>query len=288
MRRYTRPREFFYGDGRDGLIVGLLTYLLSTTVLGLGNTIGYHRLLTHRSFVCSPWVRGFWVILGCMHSGSPLMWVGLHRLHHAKSDSSEDPHTPTKGFWYAHSGWIIGTHHPLFSMLFAVSGFGTQGAFLVHDVRRILGKNPPEWRSMCPDLIQSPLLRALDVPLVIPALFVVQCVSLWFVGGSWGLLWLWAVHLSLTNGSWAVNSVCHWPGFGREDHPNRDDSRNVPWLSVFTFGESWHNNHHRYPRSAWHSLGGGADLSWMVIRLMQRVGLAESVWLPKRYRTEAR
>jgi len=266
------------------MLIGFLGFFVATTLFGLGNTVGYHRLLTHRSFVVPWWVRDFWTLLGATHSGSPLMWVGLHRLHHAKSDGPEDPHTPTNGFWHAHCGWILGLYHPVPSILFALTGFGQQTAFLVHDIRRVFGFNPPTWRELCPDLRDKNLMRVLDMPLVMPLLFGLQVYGCWLYAGWWGLFWLWCVHVVLTNGSWAVNSVCHWPGFGREDHPNRDQSRNVPWMSVVTYGESYHNNHHRYPRSAWHALGTGMDLSWTVIRAMRVLGLARDVWLPKKYR----
>ena len=266
------------------MLFGLLSFVLATTVFGLGNTVGYHRLLTHRSFSTHWWVRDGWTLLGAMHSGSPMMWVGLHRLHHTKSDGPEDPHTPLHGFWYAHCGWILGISNPLIALMFAMSGFGQQAAFLVHDVRRILGRNPPTWRQLCPDLIQWRLMRVLDVPLVIPALFLLQVGLVSGLAGWWGVFWLWAVHVTLTNGSWAVNSVCHWPQFGVETHPNRDQSRNVAWLAIVTYGEAFHNNHHRYPKSAWHALGLGMDLSWTVIRIMVRLGLAHDPWLPKKYR----
>jgi len=253
--------------------------------MGLGNTVGFHRLLTHRSFETHPFVRGVLTVLGALHSGSPLMWVGLHRLHHAKSDGPLDPHSPANGFWFAHSGWVIGTRNPVLSILFALTGFGQQAALLVHDIRRVLGKNPPEWRELCPDLRDLPLMRLLDVPGVIPVLFLCQLSLAWWVAGGWGLVWLWALHFTLTNGSWAVNSVCHWTAFGRQDHDNHDTSRNVPWVAFFTYGEGYHNNHHRYPRSARHALDGGWDMSWLLIRGLERCGLAWKLWLPKKYRT---
>ena len=95
------------------MLFGLLSFLLATTLFGLGNTVGYHRLLTHRSFSTVWWVRNFWAVLGATHSGSPMMWVGLHRLHHVKSDGPEDPHSPLGGFWYAHCGWILGVSSPV-------------------------------------------------------------------------------------------------------------------------------------------------------------------------------
>ena len=266
------------------MVVGLVGFLLATTFWGLGNTVGYHRLLTHRAFVTTWWVRDALTLMGAAHSGSPLMWVGLHRLHHAKSDGAEDPHSPIHGFWHAHCGWIIGAKWPPVCLAFALSGFGQQAAFLVHDLRRVLGLNPPVWREACPDLVHLRLMRFLDIPFVMTLLFTAQIALVGWWASWWGLFWLWCVHVVLTNGSWAVNSFCHWPGFGSESFPNRDQSRNVAWLAILTFGEAFHNNHHRYPRSAWHGLHDGADASWWLIRLLQRVGLAKQIWLPKAYR----
>jgi len=268
-------------------VVGwILAWWVVQTLLGLGNTVGYHRLLTHRAFVAKPWVRATWTILGALHGGSPVVWVGLHRLHHAKSDGEEDPHSPIYGFWWAHCGWLIGTRSPWLAIPFALSGFGQQGALFVHDVKRALGLKPPTWRQLCPDLMKEPLMRALEVPFVTFAMFLAQLALAWFVGGWWGILWLWAMHLTLTNGSWAVNSVSHWRAFGRNPWDSRDLSRDVPWLALFTHGEGYHNAHHRYPRSARHGLEGGPDLSWLVIVFMCRLGLAEKPWLPRAYREQ--
>ena len=266
--------------------IGVLSWLLAANLLGLGNTVGYHRLLTHRAFKAAAPVRVAFTLLGAMHSGSPMMWVGLHRLHHTKSDAPEDPHTPTKGFWAGHSGWLIGTTRPLPAILFALSGFGQQAVILGHDLRRLLGLQGADWVSLCPDLRQERLMRVLDTPLVMPAIFAAQLTLAWLVGGPWGLLWLYLLHLFLTNTSWSVNSVCHWPKFGVQRWDTGDWSRDVWWLSVFTNGESYHNGHHRYPRSARHALEGGQDLSWRVIQLLCATGLASEPWLPKKYRPE--
>lgn len=261
-----------------------LCWLLAVQLLGLGNTVGYHRLLTHRAFACPPVVRATWTVLGALHGGSPMMWVGLHRLHHTKSDAPEDPHTPTKGFWHAHSGWLIGTTRPALAIAFALSGFGQQAVILFHDLQRLLGLRGAEWVLLCPDLKQERLMRALDTPLVMPALFAVQLLLAVWLAGGWGLLWLWSVHLFLTNSSWSVNSVCHWPAFGSQPWDTGDWSRDVPWMSSLTNGESFHNSHHRYPRSARHALNGGRDLSWTVIHAMCRMGLASEPWLPRQFR----
>ncbi len=261
-----------------------LSFLLMVLLLGLGNTVGYHRLLTHRAFVAVAPLRWGLTMLGALHSGSPMMWVGLHRLHHARSDTDEDPHSPTAGFWWSHCGWIINTARPLPAILFAVSGFGQQVVIARNDLRRLLGRSPPAWRALCPDLMKEPLMRALDIPGVIPALFLAQVA---IAGGLWG--WtgiggLWLAHVWLTNSSWAVNSIGHTARFGRRPFKTSEGSRDVPWLAVLTLGEGYHNGHHRYPRSARHALEGGADLSWQVIRGLAAVGLARDIWLPRRYR----
>lgn len=267
-----------------GPVVFIASWLLASTLLGLGNTVGYHRLLTHRSF-STPWLlRSLFVVFGAMHSGSPLAWVGLHRQHHTRSDAEGDPHSPRDGWWHAHCGWLIRARNPIVCALFALSGFGQQAAVLVHDVRRITGHNPPVWRELTHDLNDDPLLRGLDTPLVLPALFLLQLGLAGWLGGLWGLLWLWALHAALTNGSWAVNSVGHSTSQGSAPHDNRDTSRNVPWLAWLTFGEGFHNNHHRFPRSAWHSLGEGSDPSWWVIRTGARLGLVREIWLPRSHR----
>jgi stearoyl-CoA desaturase (delta-9 desaturase) len=275
------------GPSVTTIALAAAAWWLAALLLGLGNTVGYHRLLTHRSFHTGRAVRWFWTLLGAMHSGSPLFWVGLHRLHHTKSDGPDDPHSPTRGFWWGHAGWIIGVAHPVPAALFAFSGFGQQAAILWMDLKRLAGRNPPVWRGICTDLMEDPLMRALDVPLVMPALFAAQLAAAWLVGGGWGVLWLWSLHLVLTNTSWGVNSICHWPTVGVAPFENRDQSRDVWWFAYLTNGEAYHNGHHRWPRSAKHALHGGSDLSWQVIRLMCAVGLARDPWLPKAFRAGA-
>jgi fatty-acid desaturase len=249
-------------------------------VVGLTNTIGYHRLLTHLSFKTRPWLRNTITFVCAQYSGSPMAWVGAHRVHHTVSDTDGDPHTPRKGFWYAHCGWLCRSRNPVVSILFALSGFGLQARFLVVDVRRLLGRVKPTYRTMTRDLIKEPFMRFLDAPLVMTACFAAQLGAAWLLGGWWGIAWLWLVHATLNNLTWIVNSACHWPGLGERPHQTRDQSRNVRWLAVLTHGESNHNAHHRHPRSAWHGMDGGPDLSWTVIRGLERLGLAWDLQMP--------
>ena len=249
-------------------------------VLGVGNTVGYHRLLTHRAFVARGPTRTALTLLGAIPGGSPVVWVGLHRLHHASSDGPDDPHSPTRGFAWAHCGWLIGTTNPLLCALFAISGFGQQAAIVWHDLLRVAGRKPPVWRQLCPDLMTERLMRGLDAPGVMPALFAGQVAVVWLIAGGWGVLWLWIVHLLLTNASWSINSVCHSARFGSRPFDTKEGSRDVAWLARLTLGEGFHNSHHRYPRSARHAPAGGPDLSWSIIQGLCRLGLASDPWLP--------
>jgi fatty-acid desaturase len=261
------------------LAVALGGLYLTVLVLGLANTVGYHRLLTHRAFHTTPWLRGALTLLAAQYSGSPMAWVGAHRVHHTISDTPGDPHTPVNGFWYAHAGWLIGVRNPLVCIAFAASGFGLQLRFFVYDVRRMLGRYPPVWRTMTRDLEKERFMRVLDIPLVMSAFFAAQVAVAWLNGGWLGIAWLWCAHVVLNNATWIVNSACHWPGVGERPYATRDRSRNVRWLALLTHGESSHNSHHKYPRSARHGLDGELDTSWIVIRALARVGLAWDIHL---------
>jgi stearoyl-CoA desaturase (delta-9 desaturase) len=265
---------------RPHLLVALFAIYAVVLVCGLANTIGYHRLLTHRSFKTELWLRRTLTFLAALYSGSPMPWIGAHRLHHALSDTTDDPHSPTKGFWHAHCGWLAGTSSPWLCIPFALSGFGMQVRFLVTDLALLAGRRERWWLSLMRDLQKERFMRFLDTPLVIPALFALQVAAAWALGGWSGIAWLWATHFLSTNITWIVNSACHWPGLGDRPQSTRDGSRNVSWLALLTLGESNHNHHHKHQRSARHGLGGELDPSWMTIRLFERLGLAWDVVLP--------
>jgi fatty-acid desaturase len=268
-------------------IVGVVSLFAVLQIFAMANTIGFHRLLTHRSFKTKPWLRNLFALLGAQYSGSPMMWVGVHRVHHTISDWKTDPHTPKRGFWFAHSGWLIDSTNPVWSALFAVSGFGLHLRFLHWDILRLAGKREEVWKKMTRDLEKERLMRVLDLPLVIPALFAGQLTVAWFLGGWWGVFWLWAAHFMLNNSTWLVNSVCHWPTAGTRPFVTKDDSRNVAWLAWLTYGESNHNAHHKYPKSARHGLHAGErDPSWAVICFLEKVGLAWDIHLPEAFREQ--
>ncbi len=232
---------------------------------GLGITVGYHRLLTHRSFRCGPVLRAFFTICGCTAlEGPPIEWVATHRKHHVFSDESGDPHSPhvghgdgwkapLRGLWHAHLGWVFG------------DGFANQ-------------------RRYAPDLLEDPVVSFVDrtfllwalVGLAIPfglGYAIVGTLS----GALLALLWGGAVRLLvLHHVTFSINSLCHY--FGKQDFETGDESRNLAWLAPLSFGEAWHNNHHAFPTSAAHGLRSRQlDLSWLVIQGLSRLGLASDV-----------
>jgi fatty-acid desaturase len=216
--------------------------------VGLGISMGYHRLHTHRGFKTYRLFEYFLALCGTLTlEGGPIFWVATHRLHHQHSDQAEDPHTPrVSGFW-AHLGWIIfgEAHH--------------------NDTARMA--------RYAPDLGGDRFYRWLTtyhwVPLTALG-FVLLAI------GGWGLV-NWAIFLRVVVGlhsTWLINSATHMWGGRRFD--TGDQSRNVWWVALFTFGEGWHNNHHAHPTSARHGLAWyELDVTWIELRLLRALGL---VW----------
>jgi stearoyl-CoA desaturase (Delta-9 desaturase) len=234
-------------------------------VTGLGITVGYHRLLTHRSFQTSRPVQYTFAILGSMSVQGPVLhWVADHRKHHAHTDEEGDPHSPhlagrgilgaLKGLWHAHVGW-------LFSL-----------------------KDRAEPERYARDWLEDRGMRAIDklfffwLGLGIAIPFAIG----FAVGGTIGAgltaaLWGGLVRIFfLHHVTFSINSVCHF--FGRRAFATEDESRNVFWLAPLSFGESWHNNHHAFPRSAFHGMRWTqVDPGGILIRLLERTGLAWNV-----------
>jgi len=232
-------------------------------VTGLGVTVGYHRLLTHRAFQTSKPVEYAFAIAGSMAlEGPPIAWVADHRLHHAHTDEEGDPHSPhvgngsgLKGLWYAHAGWLM----------------KTQGE--------------SDFRKYAPELIEDKGMRWISrnfllfvgLGLLIPFIagFVLHGFSL--TAALWTLLWAGFVRVFFIHHvTWSINSICHF--FGKRRFDLEDKSTNVAWLSLVTFGESWHHNHHAFPRSARQGLGRWElDPSAMFIWTLEKLGIAKDV-----------
>ncbi len=228
-------------------LTALVLYWISIS-MGIG--MGYHRLLTHRSYKPPRWLEYFLATAGSMAlEGGPLSWVSTHRIHHQYSDKAGDPHSPRDGKWWSHIVWM-----------------------LVGDVTHCDAEQSARY---APDIFADQYLRLLSdyhwVPLAIVSL------GLWIFGGLPFLLWgLFARVTVGLHATWMVNSLTHFWGSRRFE--TRDDSRNNWFVALLTFGEGWHNNHHAHPTSARHGLAWyEIDMSWMGIWLLRTVGLAKSV-----------
>jgi stearoyl-CoA desaturase (Delta-9 desaturase) len=245
-------------DAAD-LAILAVTYMLTA----VGVTVGFHRLLTHRAFQTHPWLERTFAVLGSLSvQGSVMDWVADHRKHHAHTDREGDPHSPhighgsgLAGLWHAHVGWLL----------------ETQGQ--------------ADWRRYASELYEDSAMRAIGrsfpllalVSLLAPAAagFVVHGGT---AGGALrGLVWGGLVRIFIVHHvTWSVNSVCHF--FGSRRFDVEDHSTNVGWLALLSLGESWHHNHHAFPRSAYHGLRWWEiDPSGLIISGLERVGLAWNV-----------
>jgi stearoyl-CoA desaturase (Delta-9 desaturase) len=242
--------------------IDLALFVLMYALSGLGVTVGYHRLLTHRSFRTYRPVEYAFATLGSLSvQGSVLDWVADHRKHHAHADEDGDPHSPhvghgsgLKGLWHAHAGWLL----------------QTQGQ--------------ADWKRYARELYEDRGMRAISrrFPLLVLASLLIPFALGWLLHGTFGgalrgLLWGGLVRIFFVHHvTWSVNSICHF--FGRRRFPLADRSTNVPWLAIPSLGESWHHNHHAFPRSASHGLRWWEiDISGLVIRALKRLGLAWNV-----------
>ncbi|EKV02101.1 fatty-acid desaturase [Leptolyngbya sp. PCC 7375] len=223
----------------------------------LGITLGWHRLVAHRSFTVPKWLEYFFVFCGslaCQHG--PIEWIGLHRHHHAHSDQPVDHHSSTKGFWWSHMGWIF----------YEVPADG--------DVPRLtkdIARDP--FYLFCENYF---LLMQIALGLLL------------YVIGGWSFV-LWGIFVRLVavyHCTWFVNSATH--KFGYKTFESNDYSTNCWWVAVVTYGEGWHNNHHAFQFSARHGLKWWEiDATWMTIQLLSKLGLATKVKIPKQEDVQA-
>ena len=231
---------------------------------GIGICMTYHRLLTHRSFAPKPkWLEYFFTAIGSAASeGGPIGWVADHRRHHAHSDEEGDAHSPRQGFGWAHMFWWM--------------------------TPEISADHTPEYyERWAPDLIKDPVLVWFDTwhflfPIALGA--AVYALGASMGGNLMGLSFLvWGCFLRtvlVLHATWLVNSATHVWGY--RTHNTRDDSTNLWWVAIVTYGEGWHNNHHAYQTSARHGLAWWEfDMTYMAIRTLQFLGLADAVKVAK-------
>jgi len=236
------------------LVVLLVLYWLTACI---GVTLGFHRLLAHRSFRVVPWLEPIIATCGtlsCQHG--PIDWAGLHRHHHLHSDDPSDHHNSHLGLWWSHFGWML---------------------------KEVPAK--AQVKRLTPDLQANPYYRWLNRHFLL--LQLPLAVVLWWLGESTGAgglaLVLWGIPLRLMvvyHCTWMVNSATH--RWGYVSYASHDQSKNNWWVALLTFGEGWHNNHHAYQSSArmgfrWWEI----DLTWLHIKVLERLGLASHIHLAK-------
>jgi stearoyl-CoA desaturase (Delta-9 desaturase) len=245
------------------LAIFAVMYILT----GVGVTVGFHRLLTHRAFETYGWLRYTLAVLGSMSLQGPVThWVADHRKHHTFADEDGDPHSPhagvgagmrgmVKGLWHAHVGWLFQTHGQASSRRFARD--------LVED------------RTMRRINRGFPLIALLS--LALPFLLGLLLSGGSLIAGLAALLWGGLVRIFFVHHiTWSINSICHF--FGRRRFATDDHSTNVFWLALPSLGEAWHHNHHAFPQSAFHGLRWyELDPSGWLILALARVGLAWDV-----------
>jgi stearoyl-CoA desaturase (Delta-9 desaturase) len=252
----------------DGLLhrSDLFVFAIMYFFTGLGVTVGFHRLFTHRSFKTSRALRFVFAVLGSAAIEGPVIsWVADHRKHHAFSDREGDPHSPhvdhgnglrgiLRGLAHAHVGWLF-----------------------VHTARG-------HRERYAPDLVADPVVSFVDrtffvwaIGGLLAAFGLGYAIGGTLTAGLTGLLWGGAVRmLVLHHVTYSINSLCHF--FGRRTYETGDHSRNLAWLAPLSLGEAWHNNHHAFPTSAFHGLSWRQiDVSALVIRSLESVGLAWDV-----------
>jgi stearoyl-CoA desaturase (delta-9 desaturase) len=231
----------------------------------LGVTIGFHRYLTHRAFQTSKPMEYLLAVLGSMAIEGPVVnWVADHRKHHAHTDVDGDPHSPhghgsglagtIKGLWHAHVGWLWEDHGIV------------------------------ERTKYARDLVEDRGMRIINLsfgPLVALSLAIPFFLG-WAIGGTLhagltAFLWGGLVRVFLLHHmTWSINSICHF--FGRRRFATTDQSTNVFWLALPSFGEAWHHNHHAFPRSAFHGLRKREiDPAGWVIVALEKLGLVWNV-----------
>jgi stearoyl-CoA desaturase (Delta-9 desaturase) len=244
--------------------LALLAVMYVITAAGI--TVGFHRMLTHRSFRTHKPTEYVFAALGSMAVQGPVIaWVADHRKHHAHTDVEGDPHSPhvghgegvmgvLRGLWHAHMGWLLSEH------------------------------GRADWQRYAPDLHEDRGMRLINrrfVTLVMLGLAIPAAAGYLLtgtlLGAATGLLWGGLVRIFFVHHvTWSVNSVCHFLGSRRFEVD--DQSTNVFWLALPSLGESWHHNHHAFPRSAVHGLRRWElDPSALLIGAMERVGLAWNV-----------
>ncbi len=222
----------------------------------IGICLGYHRLLTHRSFQVPKWLEYITTTIGAIAiQGGPIFWVATHRLHHAHpEDEYKDPYSARRGFWWSHLLWLIYRNDEYFEY--------------------------ETYKRFAPDLARNPYYRWLDRYFLLLQL---PLGLLLYVLGGWSFViyGIFVRSVLLWHSTWLINSATHLWGY--QTFEVEDGSRNLWWAAILTYGEGWHNNHHAHPNVApagrrWWEV----DVTWWAIQVLRALGLAKKVVMPSK------
>ena len=262
--------------------------LIGIHLFGQGITIGYHRLLTHRSFKTPIWVERIFAILGiCSMEDTPARWVTVHRLHHVHSDEIPDPHSPRVSFWWSHMGWLMYLNRQTHS----IAGLEKFSKDLLRDPFYLKLETRP-YSQFKYILGQVPVyfligfaLSFLFHPIESYSLFgfgpdVSAALRLGMSMVQWGVV---LRIIAVWHITWSVNSLAHM--FGYQNYKTGEDSTNNWFVALLSVGEGWHNNHHEDPSSAtmqhrWWEF----DISYYEIKFLELLGLASDVTPMRKHR----
>jgi stearoyl-CoA desaturase (delta-9 desaturase) len=259
---------------------GLALAILGVPFYGLGVTLGYHRLLAHRSLAVPKWLEhGLILFAQCSLQDTPAKWVTVHRMHHGFSDLQPDPHSPLVSFVWSHFDWLF--HH----------NTATRSITAMH--------------KYAYDVLKDPFYMRLEKTLLGPALYIAHLLLYLIAGALIGWmnsdtvagalrfslsLFVWGGLVRTVLGwhaTWSVNSLTHL--FGYRSYDTGESSRNNWLVGLVALGEGWHNNHHHDPAAAsvWHRWWE-FDLTYCVILVLKRLGLATKIIEPTMARRERR
>jgi len=236
----------FIGTKSTDWIIFAIIYPIQC--IGVG--VSLHRYFAHRSFKTSRWFQFVLALMAASVFGDPVRFTGKHRLHHRYSDTTNDTHTPLKGFWSCWYGSLVDN-----------------------------GYTDAELCAAARDLKKYPEMMLLHRFWLVPGLLL--CLLVFFIGGlssvAIGVLLGSAL---LMNQASAVNYFCH--KYGQRRFETSDRSTNNVWIAILSFGEGWHNNHHHYPSTAragfyWWEI----DFYYMAIWLFEKLGLVWDVRQPR-------
>jgi stearoyl-CoA desaturase (delta-9 desaturase) len=251
---------FFINYNITAILVFFITFSTRTFAL----TAGYHRYFAHKSFQTSRVFQFILALVGTWASQKgPLWWSGHHRYHHIHSDKETDLHSPRNGVFQSHISWIFEDENNL-----------------------VDPKYTKDWLKY-PEIVWLDKYSHLSFILYLFALFIIGLSLNYYYPslGTSGLDFIfWGGMIStvlLYHTTFSVNSICHI--FGSRDYQTSDNSRNNWLIALITFGEGWHNNHHKFAYSVRNNLKfWQIDITYIILCLLRKINVVWGFKQPKK------